>query len=73
MEDYKHINEAIMNGDFSSFDKLDEEMQVDIMNSWKEDMWIKYYTKEGTMTEQEFLNSMYKVIKECSKNESNIQ
>ena len=60
---YKSINEAVQNNDFSSFNQLNEDDQVEVMKTWTEEMWCNYYTKDS-ISEQDFLNAMYKIIDE---------
>lgn len=41
MEKYKAINEAVKNGDFTEFDKLNATDQIKIMKTWDAEMQIK--------------------------------
>lgn len=63
--DYKSIYEAILNNDFTAFNQLNEVDRAEVMKTWAEEMWCNYYTKDP-MSEQEFLNAMYKKIDETT-------
>lgn len=56
-----HINEDIKYGDFSSFDKLNEEMQNELMTEWDDDMQLKYLSREPTMSQEEFYTQLDKI------------
>lgn len=51
--DYRSINAAIPNNDFTAFNQLNDEERAEVMKTWAEEMWCNYYTK-GPMSEQEF-------------------
>ena len=50
----KRIDEDIKNGDFSSFDKLSDEVQNELMSDWDDEMQLKYLSREPTMSQEEF-------------------
>lgn len=55
------INEEIRNGDFSSFDRLNEEMQSELITEWNDDMQLKYLSREPTMSQEEFFAELDKI------------
>lgn len=66
MVDYQGINEAIQNGELSSFNKLNEDEKVQNMKTWTEEMWCKYYTQE-TFSDKEVFDEIYKIIDDADK------
>ena len=63
MNDYTGINEAVLNNDFSSFNQLNEDDQVEVMKTWTEEMWCNYYTKDEVSLDDTF-NELYKIVDE---------
>lgn len=55
------INEEIRNGDFSSFDRLNEEMQSELITEWNDDMQLKYLSREPAMSQEEFFAELDKI------------
>lgn len=55
------IIEEIQKGDFSSFNHLNEEQQIEIMKSWNQDMWIKY-RMQNTVSEAAVFEPVFKLI-----------
>ena len=50
----EQINEEIRHGDFSSFDKLSDEVQNELMSDWDDELQLKYLSREPTMSQEEF-------------------
>ncbi|MCM1139186.1 MAG: hypothetical protein NC453_11510 [Muribaculum sp.] len=40
--DFEHINELILDRDFSAYEMLTEEQKVAIRETWTMSMWFKY-------------------------------
>lgn len=59
--DYKRINEAVKNGDFTEFDTLNENEKTESMKSWTQQMWDSYYLVDS-ISEEELFNEIYKII-----------
>lgn len=57
----KHINEEILKGDYSSFDRLTEPQQAELVESWTDEMKLKYLTRNPAMTEEEFFAELDKI------------
>lgn len=59
----RHIYESIKRGDFSSSDKLTQEMQNAQMSEWDDEMQLKYLSREPTMSQEEFYAQLDKIAK----------
>ena len=57
----EHIKEEIQNGDFTSFDRLNESQKGNIAKNWTKEMKHKYLTRHGVMTEDEFFAQLDKI------------
>lgn len=57
----KKILEEIQKGDFSDFNMLNGNQQIEIMKSWDQDMWIKF-CMQNTVSEEEVFESILKLI-----------
>lgn len=55
------INEEIRNGDFSSFDRLPESQQIEIVKSWDDATQLKYLTREPVMSQEEFFAELDRI------------
>ena len=51
----------LQNGDFSNFNKLNENQQIDIMRNWDREMWIKY-CMQNTVSEEEVFDPIFRLI-----------
>ena len=51
----------LQNGDFSNFNKLNENQQIDIMRHWNKEMWIKY-CMQNTVSEEEVFDPIFRLI-----------
>ncbi len=59
--DYKRINEAVKNGDFTEFNALNENEKAESMKFWSPQMWDSYYLLDA-ISEEELFNEIYKII-----------
>ena len=57
----KKILKEIQGDDFSNFNLLDEDQQIEIMKSWNQDMWIKYHM-QNTVSEEDVFEPIFKLI-----------
>ena len=57
----RKISEKIQGGDFSNFNLLDEDPQIEIMKSWNQDMWIKF-RMQNTVSEEAVFEPIIKLI-----------
>lgn len=55
------IFEEIQNGDFSNFNRLNENQQVEIMKNWNRDQWIKF-RMQNSVSEEDVFNPIIKLI-----------
>ena len=51
----------LQNGDFSNFNKLNENQQIDIMRHWDRKMWINY-CMQNTVSEEEVFDPIFRLI-----------
>lgn len=63
MAKYKNINEAVMNGDFTEFDKLDDQKKIEIAKTWNAQMQIKYLSRTPSLSEEEVFDTLISKIK----------
>ena len=61
---YKSINEAVLNNDFSSFNQLDEYDQKQVQKTWNQTMWLNYMSQEPTISDDDLFNELYKIVDE---------
>lgn len=66
MNNYKSINEAVKHGDFTEFNRLNEDEKVENMKSWTKDMRIKYLS-QNSITDDDLFNEIYKIIDNSEK------
>lgn len=57
----KNILEEIQKGDFSNFNMLNENQQIEIMKKWDRNMWIKY-CMQNTVSEEDVFEPIFKLI-----------
>lgn len=57
------ILEEIQKGEFSNFNMLNENQQIEIMKSWNHDMWIKF-RMQNTVSEEEVFDPILKLIEQ---------
>lgn len=55
------ISEEVKKGNFSNFNNLDEDDQIEIMKSWDKDMWIKF-RMQNTVSEEDVFEPILKLI-----------
>lgn len=55
------INKAILSGEFSSFDCMTKNQQVDLMKTWTQEMWDNYHLRD-TISENEVFDAVFKII-----------
>lgn len=61
--DYKRINEAVKNGDFTEFNTLNENEKAESMKSWTPQMWDSYYLVDS-ISENEVFDAVMQIIEE---------
>lgn len=64
MKNYKPITEAVKHGDFTEFNRLNEDEKVENMKSWTPQMWDSYYL-QNTISEDDVFDAVYKIIDEA--------
>ena len=57
----RKIFEEIREGDFSNFNLLDEDQQIEIMKGWNRNTWIKF-RMQNTVSEEEVFGPIFKLI-----------
>lgn len=62
--DYEDINEAVMNGDFSEFDALDDQKKIEIAKTWNAQMQIKYLSRTPSLSEEEVFDTLISKIRD---------
>lgn len=67
MKDFKHINEAVLNNDFSLFNQLNEDDQKQVQKTWNQTMWLNYMSQEPTISDDDLFNELYKIIDNSEK------
>lgn len=65
--DYKRINEAVKNGDFTEFDKLSEAHQKSCKSAWNQDEWLKFMIREKAISEEDLYQELYDIIDKFDK------
>lgn len=63
MDKYNSINEAVKNGDFTEFDKLDDQKKIKIARTWSAQMQIKYLSRTPSLSEEEVFDTLISKIK----------
>lgn len=58
---YSHINVDIRNGDFSSFDRLNESQKGVVAKDWDKNMRMEYLNRHAHMSEEEFYAQLDKI------------
>ena len=66
MKNYHQINEAVKHGDFTEFNRLNEDEQIENMKSWTKDMRIKYLS-QNSITDDDLFNEIYNIIERSDK------
>lgn len=66
MNNYKSINETVKHGDFTEFNRLNEDEKVENMKSWTKNMRIKYLS-QNSITDDDLFNEIYKIIDNSEK------
>lgn len=67
MKNYKSINEAVLNNDFSLFNQLNEKEQKEAQKFWDQTMWLNYMSLEPTISEEDLYNELNKIIDDSDK------
>lgn len=55
------IFEEVQNGNFSNFNKLNENQKIEIMKKWDRSMWIKF-RMQNTVSEREVFDPIFDFI-----------
>lgn len=62
-EELMRLNEEIQHSNFTSFDRLTEEIQNELMSEWDDDMQLRYISREATMSQEEFYAQLDHIAK----------
>lgn len=57
------LYEEIKNGDFTNFNMLNENQQIEIMKNWNQKQWIKF-RMQNTVSEEEVFEPIIKLMED---------